>query len=138
MEVAQSLMQRLFQTDIFRDLPFLLEQDLQGWNSYHPCFARLIEQDRPNVVIDVGVWKGASTIHMATLLKGAEIPGVVIGVDTFLGSVEHILNSDHHKLLRRRHGMPQLYWQFLSNVVHSGMTQRIVPLPQTSEGAAIL
>jgi hypothetical protein len=60
-------------------------------------------------------------------------------VDTWLGSPEHWLNHDaaHHSL-RFHHGMPQLYYTFLSNVVREGFQNIITPFPTTSENAAVV
>jgi len=56
-----------------------------------------------------------------------------------LGSVEHWdRNSGFAGLVPHRFGMPQLYEQFLSNVVRCGAQDRIVPLPQTSSAAGML
>ena len=87
----------------------------------------------------MGVWKGGSTIYLAELLKKHAIDGTVIAVDTFLGSAEHAdPNSDLFDLIPRRHGMPLLYDQFLANVVMLGLSDLIVPFPQTSTGASQL
>ena len=67
--------------------------DLEGWNSQHD-FLREAIAERPRIVIEVGVWKGASVIFMANLLREMAADGVVIAVDTFLGSWEHWLNTE--------------------------------------------
>jgi hypothetical protein len=126
-------------TDIYAGFVPVFAEDLQGWNSLHPAFEDIIVRRRPAVVIDVGVWKGASSIHMAQLLDKYGVVGQVISVDTFLGNLENWLsNPEFSRLIPRRHGMPLLYDQFIANVVRTGMTHRIVPLPQTSEAAGTL
>jgi SAM-dependent methyltransferase len=113
--------------------------DRQGWNSQHPSFEEIIRKLRPSVVIDVGVWKGGSTIYLADLLRRNAGGGAVIAVDTFLGSVEHWdKGSGFAGLIPFRHGMPLLYEQFLSNVVRCGVCDWVVPLAQTSTAAADL
>ena len=113
--------------------------DRQGWNSEHAIFDEIIRVTRPTVVIDVGVWKGGSTIYLANLLRQHGVDGVVVGVDTFLGSAEHWdRGSGFAGLIPHRFGMPLLYEQFLSNVVRCGAHGRIVPLAQTSTTAAVL
>jgi hypothetical protein len=90
-------------------------------------------------VIDVGVWKGGSTIYLAELLRRDGTAGTVISVDTFLGSLEHWnRDSGLFNMIPRRNGMPLLYDQFLSNLVWRGVTGFVVPLPQTSVTAALL
>jgi hypothetical protein len=133
------IMQRLHGENIYADFEPPFDKDLQGWNSEHQAFHDIIEEIRPTIVVDVGVWKGASTIYLAELLKTHGIAGTVIAVDTFLGSYEHSNSkSDLFNLIPRRNGMPRLYEQFLSNVVRAGVSDRVVPLPQTSTNASLL
>jgi SAM-dependent methyltransferase len=133
------LMRRIHGTNIYAGFTPTLAEDRQGWNSQHPAFEEIIRNIRPDIVIDVGVWKGASTILLADLLKRHGIPGAVIGVDTFLGNVEHWdRTSGFAGLMQYRFGRPLLYEQFLSNVVRADAQDRIVPLPQTTTIAALL
>lgn len=109
--------------------------EVHGWNGDHPSLARLAAASgSQSVVIDVGVWMGQSTITMGNAMKRAGIDGCVIAIDSFLGSAEHWGSP----LLTRKHGFPDLYRQFLDNVFHAGLTDYIVPLPQTSTIAAAL
>jgi hypothetical protein len=48
--------------------PHLFEYDLQGWNSQHPYLRECIQSLRPQVIVEVGVWKGGSTVFMLLLL----------------------------------------------------------------------
>ena len=132
-------MHRIHGSNIYAGFVATFPEDRQGWNSQHPAFEEVVRTLRPGVVIDVGAWKGASTIHLADLLKRHGIQGTVIAIDTFLGSVEHWdRNSGFAGLIPHRFGMPQLYEQFLSNVVLRGAQDRIVPLSLTSTAAAEL
>ncbi|WP_419898479.1 class I SAM-dependent methyltransferase [Roseomonas sp. USHLN139] len=138
---AQALMQRLFGEDLYAGFTPELPQDLQGWNSTHPTLARLVQEVRPKTIIDVGVWKGASVAFFCKALQKHALPGAVIAVDTFLGSPEHWNRERADNIfasLRLRHGMPGLYWQFLSNMAHLGLQDQVVPLAQTSENAAVI
>lgn len=87
-------------------------------------------------MIDVGVWKGQSTIAMARAMKDEGIDGCVIAVDTFLGSAEHW--DPARNLFTRSHGFPDIYGTFLANVHAAGVTGYVVPMPQTSANAAIV
>jgi SAM-dependent methyltransferase len=132
-------MNRIHGTDIYAGFVATFPDDRQGWNSQHPSFEEIIRKLRPSVVIDVGVWKGGSTIYLADLLRRNAGGGAVIGVDTFLGSVEHWdRGSGFAGLIPFRHGLPVLYEQFLSNVVRCGVRDWVVPLAQTSTVAAEL
>jgi len=133
------LMRRIHGVNIYAGFTPSLPEDRQGWNSQHPAFEEIIRNVRPDIVIDVGVWKGASTILMADLLKRHAVPGAVIAVDTFLGNLEHWdRTSGFAGLFQSRFGRPLLYEQFLSNVVRAGAHDRIVPLPQTPTIAGLL
>ena len=116
-------------------------EDLQGWNGRHKVFAEIISEVKPKVIIEVGVWKGQSTIHMAEIAKKINPEVIVIAIDTFLGSPEH-WKPKHPKnfqqSLQLKFGYPQLYYQFLANVMWKGLEKNIIPIPQTSVNAAIM
>jgi predicted O-methyltransferase YrrM len=133
--VYRALMDRLYGYDVWEGFaPQPGEPDVQGWNGNHPSLALLASSPGPKIVIDVGVWKGQSTINMAKAMKEHGIDGAIIGIDTFLGSPEHW--SRDQPMFRRAHGLPDLYWQFMSNVATAGLTDYIIPMPQTSTTAA--
>jgi hypothetical protein len=133
-----SVRERLLAADPYEDFPLHDWQlDLQGWGSGHPLFGELIGLLRPALIVEVGTWKGASAIHMAREAKRRGVPTEIICVDTWLGSAETLVRRDgSFRDLRHLHGYPQLYFQFLANVLHEGVEDTIVPLPQTSENAA--
>jgi hypothetical protein len=110
--------------------------DLQGWGSNHPIFDTLISAVRPSLIVEVGSWKGASAIHMATVCKLKGINLSIICIDTWLGTIESYTwketEPNLYLDLAFKNGWPQLYYQFLSNVVKYGFEKTIVPLPQTS------
>jgi SAM-dependent methyltransferase len=131
--IHAEIMRRIHGANVYDGFVPTFAEDRQGWNSEHSSFEEIISGLRPSVVIDVGVWKGASTIYLADLMKRHGIQGAVIGVDTFLGSVEHWdRNSGFSGLIPFRFGLPMLYEQFLSNVLRCRAQDRIVPLAQTS------
>ena len=86
---ANELTQAIHGTDVYAGYGSVLPLDLQGWNSGHPVFDEIISNDRPPVILDVGVWKGGSTIFMAKLVRENGNDGVIVAIDTFLGSPEH-------------------------------------------------
>lgn len=115
--------------------------DLQGWGSDAPLLRQAVENIKPGLVIEVGTWKGKSAVTIAGWLKSLNVPSVIICVDTWLGSTEHITDpggSQFSADLKPRHGYPQLYYTFLNNVVCSGHQDMIVPFPNTSENAAVV
>lgn len=109
--------------------------DVQGWGSDDPIFAELVRQVRPQAILEVGTWKGASAIEMARSLveTGLDFTPIVC-VDTWLGAREMIgvPSEDPQRGLRRRNGYPELYRTFLRNVCARGHHHRVVPFPQTS------
>jgi hypothetical protein len=134
-QIAQAVMHALYGTDIWAnyqrgDAP----PDLQGWAGNHPSLGMLASQPGAKIVVDVGVWKGQSTINMAGAMKAAGIDGCIVAVDTFLGSPEHWwMGGD---LFNRVMGRPDIYDRFLRNVYDAGLTDYVVPMPQTSVTAA--
>ncbi len=115
--------------------------DLQGWNSIHPIFGELIAKHNPQTIIEVGTWKGASALHMADIIQATARHTHIYCVDTWLGAVEFwtSLADTPERALQLHHGYPQIYYQFLSNVIHTGHQSRITPVPNTSiTGAKIL
>ena len=121
--------------------------DLRGWGVTPALYAKLVRSSRPKTIIEVGVWKGATTIAFASNLRDLHLNntaerGVVIAVDTWLGAVEFWtggLETTEERDLELRHGYPSVYYTFLSNVVRSGVQDFVIPLPVPSTtGAQIL
>jgi predicted O-methyltransferase YrrM len=111
--------------------------DLQGWpGSVHPYLDKAITKHHPKVVVEIGVWKGASSIHMASILRDQGIDGVVVAVDTWLGSSEHWLDETWFQDLGLKDGRPTVMQKFMSNVVAQGLERYILPLPLDSINAA--
>jgi SAM-dependent methyltransferase len=112
----------------------LLPEDTQGWNGDRPVFAELITELKPAHIIEIGTWKGQSAITMAKALRDQNIPGRITCVDTWLGALEfwHELKDTADRDLLLKNGYPQIYYQFLSNVVREGLQNYILPFPNTS------
>ncbi len=116
-------------------------RDLQGWGSDSPIFERLIQEIRPELIVEVGSWKGASAVGMAKCMAKHGVEGHVLCVDTWLGSLEQWLEPTErqHGYFNRYmvHGAPLgLYAQFLANVVHEKLQEVVLPFPTTSTIAA--
>jgi len=139
--LQKAIMSKLYREDIWAGfVPQSEARDDQGWNGRHPSLRRLLGSSGAKLVVDVGVWKGESTINMALAIKNAGIDGCVIAIDTFLGLVEHWKPGwfAEEQLFRRHHGMPDLYRTFLTNVHLAGVSDYVVPMPQTSSAAAYI
>jgi hypothetical protein len=107
-ESQRQIIRQLYELDPWADyVPGGPASDhVEGWNGNHPSFGRLVGATDAKVVIDLGVWKGQSSITLARAMKDAGIEGCVVAIDTFLGSAEH-WRSDL-STFTRRHGMPDL------------------------------
>lgn len=110
--------------------PDVTEVAIQGWNWNHPYLRETIEQTRPRLIVEIGVWKGASALSMASHLRELRIDGVVIAVDTWLGSWDHWLDDAWD-------GVVSL-GEFMGNVVACRLTDYVVPLRLDSGNAAMV
>jgi hypothetical protein len=116
-----------------------LEVDLQGWGSKHTIFEEVFREIRPEIVIEVGSWKGASLLHMHALSRTYGYETCFVCVDTWTGSSEHWLSSKDRPSLMLRDGYPTIFRQFVFNLTAHDATEDVFPLPTTStSGAKIL
>ncbi len=118
--------------DPYKDLE-LRGLDMQGWSSTDAVFKKIIDQVKPSLIIEVGSWKGASAIHMASLAKEHNPDVEIVCVDTWLGSVEHWDKFAND--LKLKNGRLNIYEQFLSNIVHKELQDTITPFPIDSSNA---
>ena len=95
-----------------------------GWYVNGGQIRRIFRKNKIKTVVEVGSWMGASTRHIATLLPEG---GQVYAVDHWQGSIEHEGNGV----------LGSLYQQFLSNVIHAKLTDRIVPVKMESLKASL-
>lgn len=102
-------------------LPFKDDATLYG-NSHQ--IENLFAKYNIRTVIEIGCWTGCSTRHLANQVPA---DGKVYAVDHFMGSKEHIGDSR----------LPLLYQQFLSNIIHRKLTDKIVPVRMSSLDASI-
>ena len=112
--------------------------DIQGWNSHHEFLSDTITQNRPSLVVELGVWKGGSTMYIAETLRSNRIDGCVVAVDTWLGSWEHWEQDEHFHSLLFQNGYPSMFYTFLTNVVERNLKEYVVPLPLDSANAAFV
>lgn len=116
----------------------LLPPDFGGWNGESPWFENVIRQVHPSLIIEVGSWKGQSAITMGNALKKLNLRATIHCVDTWLGALEFWgdLSDTQERDLLLKNGYPNIYYQFLSNVIHAGLQDYILPFPNTSLIAA--
>lgn len=106
----------------------LLPFNGQGWFLNATELEALIKTNQVKVVIEVGSWLGNSTRCIASAVP---IGGKVYAVDHWLGSVENQPGEWAYVPV-----LPVLYEQFLSNVIHAELTDKIVPIRMSSKVAA--
>lgn len=112
----------------------LLPEDIVGWSRDDSIFAKLVEEFKPKCIVEVGTWKGHSAIRWAEEIKRNNLDSKVYCVDTWLGATEfhtNLANSKNRNLMMKN-GYPQIFYQFLSNVVHRNVQDIIIPIPNTS------
>ncbi|KAK3242633.1 hypothetical protein CYMTET_47684 [Cymbomonas tetramitiformis] len=117
----------------------------QGWDGggYDwDVFHLLTAQGRPpQLVVEVGVWRGKTALVLAKLLQGAK-GGVLIAVDTWLGALEFWTREktqgrpDPQRDLVIQNGFPSVFYSFLSNVMLDRLQSFVIPFPVPSRLAA--
>jgi predicted O-methyltransferase YrrM len=112
-----------------------VKPDLQGWASQHRFLAETVATRRPKIIVEVGVWKGASVIELARSVCANGLDSVVIAVDTWLGAWDHWTNDRWHGELAFEFGFPTIYRTFLANVINAGLQDIVLPLPLDSVNA---
>lgn len=111
----------------------LVENNLSG---EHPVFENVILKTKPKLIIEVGTWLGGSAFTMCEIVKKYNFDCKIICVDTWLGGLEFRTNHDLFKGMMLVNGYPQVYYQFLANVIKKGYQDIIIPFPMTSTIAA--
>ena len=136
-DVRDDLVRRLYRgDDPFVGFPAeLYPLDKQGWQSEHRYLVQAVDEVLPRIVVEVGVWKGASVITLARRMKERRLDGVVIAIDTWLGSVENWLDDRWFPSLLLQHGRPQFHNTFMANIISEGLQDYVLPLPLDSLNA---
>lgn len=111
----------------YDDMKQILPFDDHGWGSYSKAFENVIERIKPKLIVEIGTWFGCSARNMTKLALKYNPDVEIVCIDTFLGSVEHW--SKDVCVLKLENGRPNIYTQFLSNNIHSGLTKHITPFP---------
>lgn len=114
----------------------LLPADPQGWNYDSPIFKDMVDQVKPTRIIEVGTWKGMSAIQFYLHAKGQEQFQELICCDTWLGGIEHMEGQAFGGLFETKHGFPDLYLRFLSNMQQANCMEKLKPIVNTSMNCA--
>ena len=108
----------------------VLPLNLHGWHGHEKEVLEIFAKKEIRVVAEVGSWLGKWTVFVADLLPQ---DGTYYAVDHWKGSPEH-----HNPGTLEYTFLPTLYQQFLSNVIHYGLTEKVVPVRMNSLDAAKL
>ena len=139
-----SLKSFYFEHDVYGHFQPLKDASLSGWSPGKGFYERLVREVHPKLIVEVGVWRGLSLVHLAESIKEITSGGAVIAVDTWLGAPEfwnrrHTNGAlDTERDLKWKHGYPQVYYDFLSNIVIHRLEDVVIPLPLPSFIAAQL
>ena len=82
-------------------------------------FLPVIESLKPALAVEVGAWKGASSVVFARAIRQANPGSCLLCVDTWLGSIEHFTNPPSPQWDLRptlEHGFPRLYEYWLTTI----------------------
>jgi SAM-dependent methyltransferase len=101
-----------------------------------PVFQQIVDVAQAHLIVEIGSWKGSSAIQWASILKTKSVTnGLVFCIDTWLGTVDNVTaHNDATWGIGKyyQNGYPTLYYQFLANVMHHGLSDYILPFPNTS------
>lgn len=115
-----------------------LRSRVHGWGPRSSFYDAVVRQVRPRLVVEVGVWKGQSCLHLARAMKAQLGGGALIAVDTWLGALEFWTRRpsggrrDATRDLHFKFGWPTVFWHFLSNVVRANLSDFVIPFPAPS------
>ena len=113
----------VFRKNIYAEVK-LFPEDLQGWFFNKAPLRKIIKHRKVKVVVEVGSWKGQSTCQIAKMLPK---DGKVYAIDSWVGFPQKYYTD---------YNTETLYQQFLSNVIHQKLTDKIVPVRMESQKAA--
>jgi len=103
-------------------LPLLI----RGWVRHEQIFDALLAERQFNTVVEVGVWFGYLTTYLAPKLPKTSR---YFAIDHWKGSEEHQTGTEQGYL-------KNLFQQFLSNMIHTGLQDKVIPVRLSSIVAA--
>uniref|UniRef100_A0A0A9DNJ4 Uncharacterized protein n=1 Tax=Arundo donax TaxID=35708 RepID=A0A0A9DNJ4_ARUDO len=108
----------------------------RGWGSTGAVFAELIESVRPDTIVELGAFLGASALHMAAVAKNLSLSPAILCIDDFRGW-PGFRDRFRRDVPPPRHGDALLLPQFMANVAVAGAdaAARVLPLPFSTASA---
>ena len=113
-----------------------MKPDKVSWGLDARRLHTILERVRPSFIVEVGSWKGLTSITMGQWLKAqssnASCPTIVC-VDTWLGTTRAWTQRGRFgNSLFANAGYPSIFYQWLFNIKHAGLEELAVPLPLPS------
>jgi len=107
----------------------------QGWFHHGPLILALLKEHRPQVVVELGSWKGASAVGMARLVR--TWGGVVYCVDTWTPDAYHGgLSTDGVTFAATAREAPWMVATCAANLVAAGVSASVRLIPASTQDAA--
>jgi hypothetical protein len=85
-----------------------------------------------NFLVEIGSFTGMSAILLANVMKENQIKPLILCIDTWLGDMNMWINKEVYEYLSPVNGRPQVYEQFMANVIGHNLTETILPFSTTS------
>ncbi|KAK1412181.1 hypothetical protein QVD17_33207 [Tagetes erecta] len=131
--IRESIITRIFNgSSPYKDFPppnikpLLRHKRIKGWGSTGLVFKNLIQKVKPQTIIEIGTFLGASAIHMAELTQQLGLKTQILCVDDFRGWPG--LPSQFRDI-KMVNGDIMLLYQFMQNVVHVNASENVIFLP---------
>jgi predicted O-methyltransferase YrrM len=99
----------------------------QGWFNHGPQVLALLDQHKPQVIVELGTWLGASAIAMARSVR--RWGGTVTCIDTWAGELNDAGGSPDGK-------SPLMLLSCARNMVQAGVSASVRLIPATTVSAA--
>ncbi len=138
MKLSINILMLLCFANVYSSNPYhldnLLPLNLWGWinESNKQRIAQLIQQHHTQVIVELGSWLGAFTQFIAENSdKDAKIYAIDVWEETPECKAAMSLSEQESKKF-----FSKLYHQFLSNIIHLNMQDKIIPIKMTTLEAA--
>lgn len=101
--------------------------DLFAWNSQHEYLHDSLDKTKGSWILELGVWKGGSAIHLAKKLK-EKGEGVIVCLDSWLGCQLLFNHNGVQSSLKKDFGRPEIWKSFYANVIYHDVQNYILPI----------
>lgn len=108
----------------------------KSWGSTNVQLRQLVDMIKPQSIIEIGTWKGASAVHITEQALRHHRDVAVLCIDTWLSSNPALWKNKKHRdsVLTQKIERTQ-YTQFLCNILHAKLKKHILPFRCTTRVA---